>query len=61
MPVPSDKRFADVRKLLEAKGYRLDRIKGSHHIFEKPGCRPFIVPAHGGKVKPGYVRQIQKL
>lgn len=47
--------------MLEAKGYRLDRIKGSHHTFEKPGCRPMIVPVHGGKVQPGYVRQIKKL
>ena len=57
----SKMRLSEVRKLLEAKGYRLDRISGSHHIFEKPGCRPFILPVHGGKVQPNYVRQIQKI
>ena len=47
--------------MLEAKGYVLARITGSHHVFTKPGCRPVIVPVHDGKVKPAYVRQIEKL
>jgi len=59
--MPSEVRFSEVRKLLEAKGYRLARISGSHHIFVKPGCPHQSVPVHGGKVKHGYVRQIEKL
>ena len=59
--MPSDVRFAVVKRLLEAKGYRLARIRGSHHVFEKPLCRPVTLPVHHGKVKYGYVRQIQKL
>jgi predicted RNA binding protein YcfA (HicA-like mRNA interferase family) len=47
--------------MLEAKGYRLDRIRGSHHVFVKPGCQNEIVPVHNGKVKPHYVRQIEKI
>jgi hypothetical protein len=38
-PMPSPVRFAIVRKLLESKGYRLDRISGSHHVFVKPASR----------------------
>src|SRR5689334_2190099 len=30
-------RFAKVRKQLEVAGYRLVRISGSHHIFDRPG------------------------
>ena len=56
-----ERRYPEVRRLLEAKGYAFDRTSGSHHIFEKPGCRPFVLPVHRGKVKPGYVRQIEKL
>jgi predicted RNA binding protein YcfA (HicA-like mRNA interferase family) len=56
-----EKRFRDVRKMLEAKGYNLARISGSHHIFTKPGALPVSVPVHHGKVKPAYVRQIEKL
>lgn len=57
----SEMRFSEVKKLLEAKGYRLVRIRGSHHVFVKPGCRNEIVPVHHGKVKPSYVREIEKL
>ena len=54
-------RFNLVRKMLEAKGYDLARINGSHHVFVKPGCENVVVPVHGGKVKPGYVRKIEKI
>lgn len=47
--------------MLEAKGYVLDRVRGSHHIFVKSGEQNIIVPVHGGKVKPFYVRQIEKI
>jgi predicted RNA binding protein YcfA (HicA-like mRNA interferase family) len=29
-------------RLLEANGWRLQRIKGSHHIYSKPGERKII-------------------
>jgi len=57
----SEMRFAEVKKMLEAKGYRLHDIQGSHHIFVKPGTRRLPIPVHHGKVKPAYVRLIQKL
>ncbi len=53
--------FPQVQRLLEAKGYRLVRIRGSHHVFDKPGCRPMTIPVHHGKVKHAYVRKIEKL
>ena len=59
--MPGEMRFSEVRKLLEAKGYRLTRINGSHHVFEKTGSRAMPIPVHHGKVKPGYVRMIRKL
>jgi predicted RNA binding protein YcfA (HicA-like mRNA interferase family) len=54
-------RFSEVRKMLEAKGYRLDRVNGSHHIFVKPGIGHESVPVHGGQVKYRYVRKIKNL
>jgi len=57
----SETRFQDAKKMLEAKGYFLHRISGSHHVFKKPGVGSFVVPAHRGKVKSVYVRQIEKL
>jgi predicted RNA binding protein YcfA (HicA-like mRNA interferase family) len=59
--MPGEKRFDDVKKLLERAGYRLDRISGSHHIFVKPGVPHVNIPVHGGKVKPFYVRQVEKI
>ena len=54
-------RFPEVRKMLATKGYFLDRIAGSHHIFKKPGARSLPIPVHHGKVHPSYVRMIMKL
>lgn len=61
MIMASEMRFSEVRKMLEAKGYRLARINGSHHIFAKPGAVHQSIPVHHGKVKPNYVRKIEKL
>ncbi|MCE9604518.1 MAG: type II toxin-antitoxin system HicA family toxin [Planctomycetia bacterium] len=56
-----ERRFSEVRAMLEAAGYQLDRIHGSHHIFTKPAAPLFSIPVHHGKVKPFYVRQVAKL
>jgi len=39
----------EVMKILKDNGWELSRINGSHHIFEKPGCRSVAVPLHGNK------------
>ena len=57
----SEMRFSEVKKMLEAKGYHLERVTGSHHIFKKPGARSLPIPVHHGKVHPAYVRMIEKL
>jgi predicted RNA binding protein YcfA (HicA-like mRNA interferase family) len=58
--MPSEVRFSEIQRLLESYGYRLRRISGSHHIFDKPGERPITIPVHHGKVKHVYLRQIRK-
>ena len=57
----SEARFAAVQKKLEQAGYRLVRVAGSHHIFEKPGSPLVSIPVHRGKVKPFYVRQVEHI
>lgn len=59
--MPSPVRFAVVRKMLEAKGYSLHRINGSHHIFKHRDGSHYTLPVHGGKVKPYYVKDIKNL
>jgi predicted RNA binding protein YcfA (HicA-like mRNA interferase family) len=61
LTVPSPVRFAVVRKMLEADGWRLARINGSHHVFTKPGQRSFVIPVHRQKVSPDYVKETQKI
>ena len=50
----------EVAKLLERNGWILLRIKGSHHIFGKPGREELIsVPIHGNQsLKIGLVHHI---
>jgi predicted RNA binding protein YcfA (HicA-like mRNA interferase family) len=59
--MPGEIRFSKVEKMLKDKGYTLVRISGSHHVFARPGSLPVVIPVHGGKVKPFYVKQIEKL
>ena len=53
----------EVCRLLEQHGWQLKRIKGSHHIYGKPGeCALIVVPVHGNQsLKPGLQRAVLKL
>lgn len=57
--MPSEVRFAEIRKLLEKHGWTHRHGKGSHHVFTRPGSPPVVVAVHGNKVKPVYVRQVE--
>jgi len=51
-------RFEDLCRVAKAFGYRLDRIRGSHHIFEHPSAtRPLNLQDDHGQAKPYQVRQ----
>jgi predicted RNA binding protein YcfA (HicA-like mRNA interferase family) len=49
-------------RLVEANGWRLQRIKGSHHIYSKAGERKIIsIPVHGNRnLKPGLALRIAR-
>lgn len=50
--------FTDFVKLLEAFGFKLDRISGSHHIFKNSKVKELInIQNVNGKVKPYQVKQ----
>ncbi len=59
--MPSEVRFAEVKKLLEQAGFAHVRTAGSHHIFERSGSPLLSIPVHRGKVKPYYVQKIKRL
>lgn len=54
---PNNVTFADVRKLLELEGFTLDRITGSHHIFQRNNIT-FVVPVHNNRVKSVYSKRL---
>ena len=56
---PPEADFHDIRQLLEACGWTLDRETGSHTFFVKAGERAISVPKVGGrKVKRVYIIQV---
>ncbi len=55
---PQNVRFADFCKVVKAFGYRHDRTKGSHQIYEHPrATRPLNVQSYHGEAKPYQIRQ----
>lgn len=51
-------RSGDFCKVALAFGYRLDRTRGSHHIYEHPkASRPLNLQDARGQAKPYQVRQ----
>ena len=59
---PANVRFGDMRKLVEAYGFNLDRINGSHHVFVHPSIPELLnLQDEGGKAKAYQVRQFIKL
>jgi predicted RNA binding protein YcfA (HicA-like mRNA interferase family) len=61
---PANVRFADLRRLVEALGYRLRRQKGSHHVFThatRPSLPMINLQSDGATAKPYQVRQVLRL
>ena len=54
-------RFADLRALLLRFGFS-ERVKGSHHLFDRPGVVEIVnLQSRGGHVKPYQVRQVRRV
>jgi hypothetical protein len=55
-------RFADMCKLVEAFGFTLVRVNGSHHIFAHPEVPELVnLQEVDGQAKPYQFRQFLKL
>jgi predicted RNA binding protein YcfA (HicA-like mRNA interferase family) len=52
---------ADLIRELEAAGWRLDRVRGSHHVFKHSDRPSHIVVPHPKKdLGPGLIKAIRK-
>jgi predicted RNA binding protein YcfA (HicA-like mRNA interferase family) len=61
---PANVRFRDLRRLVEAIGYRLRRQKGSHHVFThavRPELPIVNLQNDGATAKVYQVRQVVRL
>jgi hypothetical protein len=59
---PTNVRFGDMVALVEAFGFRLARVGGSHHIFERAGVAELVnLQNRKGNAKPYQVRQFLEL
>jgi len=55
-------RFDGIVALVEAFGFRLSRVRGSHHIFVHPQVPELVnLQNVGGKAKPYQIRQFLRL
>jgi len=57
---PNSVSFDEARRVLEAYGWPLARVTGSHHIFEIGGAI-LSIPRRRPHIKPVYVKQILQL
>jgi predicted RNA binding protein YcfA (HicA-like mRNA interferase family) len=57
---PNNVTFRDIRKLLEAEEFELDRITGSHHVFRRDDI-VFVIPVHHNRVKSVYVKRVVEI
>ncbi|MDQ3161184.1 MAG: type II toxin-antitoxin system HicA family toxin [Pseudomonadota bacterium] len=51
---------ASLLRELIAAGYLLDRIRGSHHVLTKAGCRPIVVPHPKKTLGKGLIAAIRR-
>ena len=54
--------FADLHKLVEALGFQLDRVRGSHQVYRHAPLRLRIVlQSRRGEAKPYQLRQLMEM
>lgn len=58
----SNVKFVDLQRLVEACGFELDRVSGSHHIYTHPTATVTLnLQVVAGQAKPYQVRQFLRL
>lgn len=54
---PADVRFEELDRLLRLYDWELDTIRGSHHVYKRPGERLLVIPFRRPRVLGVYVRK----
>ena len=59
---PRNVRFADLTRVVEGFGFRLDRVSGSHHIYKRADVEQLInLQNVGGMAKNYQVKQFLEI
>jgi hypothetical protein len=58
--MPSEVRFAEVRRLVEQKGMGAGANQRFAPHLQRPDGTIYTIPVHNNRVKPFYVREIKK-
>jgi predicted RNA binding protein YcfA (HicA-like mRNA interferase family) len=54
--------FSDAVRAALARGWTLDHVTGSHHVFKKTGVvQNLPIPRHRGTLRPGTQRAIMRI
>ena len=54
--------FADLMSLVEALGFEMRRVSGSHHVFTHPDIPQLVnLQSVRGQAKPYQIRQLMRL
>ncbi len=58
---PKSVRFDDLETLLGYYGYRLVRVSGSHHRYQRQGSPPVTISRHGAHVHSAAVEEVLRI
>ena len=58
---PVDMQLEKVINIMYFLGFEISNIKGSHYHFTHPKFSTIIIPAHNGKVKRWYLKDIKSV
>lgn len=54
---PANVRFEEIDGLLRLYGWELDTIRGSHHVYKRPGDQLLVIPFRRPSMLAVYVRK----
>lgn len=59
--IPRDISYDEISRYLKHYGFTLDRVNGSHHVFNNEDKTSITIPVHDGRIKYCYVKKAVEL
>lgn len=55
---PRNVRFEEIDQLLRLSGWKLNNVRGSHHVYRSPAGHHLSIPRSVGQVKVAYAKLV---